>query len=84
MTYTVSITTQGQISIPAPLRRKLGLDTHKKANVTEREGKLIIEPVKDFLELGGSLHTTKKPLANKELHDFVAQFAADDYAKKGI
>ena len=60
MTYTVSVTSQGQISIPAKLRRKLGLDKHKQALVSEKEGKIIIEPVKDFLELKGSLKTNIK------------------------
>lgn len=58
--YTVSITSQGQISIPAKLRKKLGLDKNKKALVSEEDGKLVIEPVKDFLELGGSLKTDIK------------------------
>lgn len=57
MTYTVSITSQGQMSIPAPLRKKMGLDKSGRALVTEKEGKLVIEPIKDLLELRGSLKT---------------------------
>lgn len=53
----VSITSQGQISIPAAIRRKLGLDKLKKAVVTEKDGILRIEPVKDLLDLKGSLKT---------------------------
>lgn len=60
MTYTVSITSQGQMSIPAALRRQLGLDKSRKALVTEEKGKLVIEPIKDFLELRGSLKTKIK------------------------
>lgn len=58
MTYTVSITSQGQISIPAPIRKKLGLDKLKKAVVSEKDGRLLIEPVRDLLELKGSLKTS--------------------------
>lgn len=82
MTYIVSITSQGQISIPAKLRRKLGLDKHKKALVSEEKGKLIVEPVKDLLELRGSLKTNKKPLSNTELHALFAESVAREYAKK--
>jgi AbrB family looped-hinge helix DNA binding protein len=57
MAYTVTITSQGQISIPVHLRRKLGLDITKKALVTEKDGKILIEPIKDLLELKGSLKT---------------------------
>lgn len=81
MTYTVSITSQGQISIPATFRNKLGLKEYNKALVTEENGKLIIEPVKDFLEQGGSLKTNKKPLSNIKLHDLFAESLADGYAR---
>jgi AbrB family looped-hinge helix DNA binding protein len=82
MTYTVSITSQGQISIPAKLRRKLGLDRTRRAIVSEEKGRLIVEPVKDFLELAGSIKTDKKPLTNDEIHEVVAQAVANEYAKK--
>lgn len=82
MTYTVSITSQGQISIPAKLRRELGLEKTKKAVVSKEGDKLIVEPIKDLLELGGSLKTNKRPLSNKELHEVVAKAMAEEYAKK--
>ena len=58
--YTVTITSQGQISIPAKLRRKLGLDKVRKAIVSEEKSKIVIEPMKDILELRGSFKTSKK------------------------
>ncbi len=59
MTYTVSITSQGQISIPAPLRKKLGLDKFNKAIIREEKGRILIEPIKDLIDLKGSLSTGK-------------------------
>lgn len=53
MNYIVSITSQGQISIPADIRRALGFDKQRKAVIWQEEEKLIIEPVKDLLELKG-------------------------------
>lgn len=82
MTYTVTITSQGQISIPIKFRRELGLDKKRKAVVTKKDDLLIIEPIKDFLELGGSLRTNKKPLSNRELDEVVATAVAEDYAVK--
>lgn len=58
--YTVSVTSQGQISIPAKIRRELGLDKNGKALVFLEKGKVVIEPVKDLLELRGSLKTKIK------------------------
>lgn len=82
MVYTVSITSQGQISIPAKLRRKFGLDKSGKVIISEESDKLILEPVEDFLSLKGSLKSNKKPLSNKELDDIVAEAVAEEYAKK--
>lgn len=52
MTYIVSITSQGQISIPAQIRRDLKLDK-KKALVKQEGERVVIEPVKDFFSLAG-------------------------------
>ncbi len=82
MTFTVSITSQGQFSIPAKFRQKLGLEKNTKAFVTEQNGKLLVEPVKDFLELAGTLKTNKKPLSNQDLDDLVGKAIAQDYAQK--
>ena len=71
--YTVSITSQGQISIPAKLRNKLGLQKGKKANVSVQGGSLVIKPIKDFLDLAGSFKTDKKPLTSRQLHDLFAK-----------
>jgi len=81
MNYIVSITSQGQISIPAKLRVKLNLDKKQKAIVSEENGRLVVEPVADILSLKGSLKTNKKPLSNKELHEIVAQAVAEEYGR---
>lgn len=81
MIYTVSITSQGQISIPAKIRRELGFTKNNKAIVSVEKGRVTIEPVKDLLKLGGSLKTNKKPLSNQQLHDLFAVYMAGEYAK---
>ena len=81
MIYTVSITSQGQISIPAKIRRELGFTKNNKAIVSVKKGKVTIEPAKDILELGGSLKTNKKPLSNQQLHDLFATYMAGEYSK---
>ena len=82
MSYIVSITSQGQMSIPVKIRRELGFSTKKKALVSIENGKMIIEPVRDFLELAGALNTNKKPLSNQELDDFVGKAVAQEYSEK--
>lgn len=87
MTYIVSITSQGQISIPADIRRALNLDKHKKAVVRREKDKVIIEPVKDFLELEGVFkHKAIKGKSIEEImkleKDAVGEAIADRYRRK--
>lgn len=75
MVYTVSITSQGQISIPAPIRRQLDLDRKKKAVVRVERDRVIIEPVRDLLDLGGSLKTKIKVSPRKTRQMFIEYLA---------
>lgn len=80
--YTVTITSQGQVTIPAKIRRKLGLNKAKKALVNIEENRVIIEPVKDILELAGSLKTNIK--ANpRQIRDAFAKHLAQQ-ATEGL
>ncbi len=66
--YTVSITSQGQMSIPAPLRQKLGLQKKTKAIASAQNGKLVVEPAQDLLDLYGSLNKyVKKGLSSQQV-----------------
>lgn len=71
MVYTVTITSQGQISIPIALRRQLGLDRSKRATVqTGEDGTIVIKPVVDLLDLYGAIKTKKKISSKKIREDF--------------
>ncbi len=43
--------------------------------------RVVIEKIKDFIDLSGSLKTLKKPLSNQQLHDFFAQSVAEESEK---
>lgn len=60
MSYLVTITSQGQISIPAPLRRQFGLDKTKKAHVEAFGDSIIVKPEPNLLALEGIFKTKKK------------------------
>jgi AbrB family looped-hinge helix DNA binding protein len=57
MDHIVSITSQGQLTIPKALRRQLDIKGAVKAVVKLENGKLIVEPKSDFWNLEGSLQT---------------------------
>jgi bifunctional DNA-binding transcriptional regulator/antitoxin component of YhaV-PrlF toxin-antitoxin module len=64
MQQVVSITSQGQITIPASFRRFLGLDQYPKAVVSTNKNQLIIEPIPDVLSLAGTLFSKAKKNQN--------------------
>lgn len=78
MVYSVSITSRGQMSIPADARRKLGL--RRKALARIEDGQLIVEPVKSLEEIQASLKTTKK-WDNEKADDVIARAVAEDAMK---
>lgn len=87
MQQLVSITSQGQITIPASFRRKLGLDNYPKATVEIKDKQIIIEPVPDFLSLAGELHD--KAIKGKSIdqvikleHKAVEQAMVERFAPK--
>jgi len=68
MLKVLTVTAQGQVTIPAEFRRKLNLNKNPKASVRLEEEKIIIEPLPDFLQLGGILHKrAKKNISVAEL-----------------
>lgn len=58
--HFANVTSQGQVSIPAKLRKKLKLDKRRKVMILEEDGKILLEPVKDILELAGAFKLPKK------------------------
>ena len=61
MIQFVTITSQGQITIPAHFRRVLGLQKKQKAMIIIKGDELVIKPEVDILDLEGSLaHLGKK------------------------
>lgn len=80
MVYTVSITSQGQISIPVKFRRELGLGNGRKAQVSMEDGNLVISPVRDLLELKGSLKTNIKATP-RQIREAFGQYLADEAVK---
>jgi len=83
MQQFVSITSQGQISIPAQMRKALGLSRYNKALIRQEHNRLIIEPAPDLLALGGSLRDiaiTDKTV--DEVQAIEKQAVADGFAKK--
>ncbi|KKS97582.1 MAG: hypothetical protein UV73_C0007G0025 [Candidatus Gottesmanbacteria bacterium GW2011_GWA2_43_14] len=76
MIHYVTITSQGQITIPAKLRRKFNFGKNKKAIVSYTENGILVEPVKDILEFEGIFKTDKKIPFKKARKAFVEYLAS--------
>jgi bifunctional DNA-binding transcriptional regulator/antitoxin component of YhaV-PrlF toxin-antitoxin module len=75
MRNTITITSKGQTTLPAPMRRKLGLDKNGgilQVSFNERKGELIISKPVSVAELSSQISQHIKP-GTKPLTD------ADDY-----
>lgn len=76
MTQAVSITSQGQLTIPKSIRDAFGIHGMVKAFIKTDGNKIIVEPKTDFWSLPSSLES-KVSLSDKEL-----QKARQDFSKK--
>lgn len=70
----VSITSQGQLTIPMAIRRSFGINGSVKALVRKENNFIIVEPKKDFWLLEGALASEIK-LSDKELREARESFS---------
>ncbi len=57
---TAQISDKGQITIPADIRRKLGLKAKSRVQIEVQDNVAVLRPVKSILELSGVLHEQAK------------------------
>ena len=82
MQYTTTITQKGQATIPAPIRKSLGIKPKSKI-IFELKDKLeaSIKPVADFFTLQGSVKSTK-PFNMEAMDKAVSAHFKKEYGKK--
>jgi len=73
MQKVVSITSQGQLTVPQIMLRSLGVNGPVKAVIRKKADKLEVELKKDFWSLGGSLNTGIK-LSDSDLRKARKEF----------
>ncbi len=74
MHHVVSITSQGQLTIPKKIRDAFGLTGKTKAIVEKKGNTIIVKPKHDFWEILGSLQS-KIRLSDKQLQKARKQFS---------
>lgn len=87
MTYTATVTSQGQITIPIEIRRKLKLDKNRKIVIKLENNAIFMESEPDIMQLSGIL--SDRAIKNKSIdeiirieEDAVADAVAERYRVK--
>ena len=55
----VSVSSKGQIVLPSDMRSRMNITKGRKLVLVEREGVIIMKPLKKLSELGGILKTSE-------------------------
>ncbi|MEI6511269.1 MAG: AbrB/MazE/SpoVT family DNA-binding domain-containing protein [Candidatus Uhrbacteria bacterium] len=73
MSQVVTITSQGQLTIPRAIRRLFQMTGSTKADLRMEDGRIIVEPKTGFWSLAGSLKS-KTRLTDDQLNAARATF----------
>ncbi len=76
MQKVVSITSQGQITIPSEIRQLFGITTATKAVLSVKKNQIVIKPKDEFWSLQGSLKSDVK------LTDGQLKAARENFSRK--
>lgn len=87
MTFSATVTSQGQITIPVEIRRKLKLDKNRRIVLKLENNTIFMESEPDIMLLSGSL--SDRAIKNKSIDeiiriekDAVGEAVAEQYRKK--
>lgn len=69
MTYTSTITTKGQVTIPIDIRKFFKIKPGDTIIFEKKQNHVVIKPSDDFLSLGGSL--SKHAIKGKSLQEII-------------
>ena len=82
MQFTTVVTQKGQATIPAPIRKRLGIKANTKIVFELKNGKEgTFKPVMDFFTLKGSIKSTL-PFDLKAMEKAVEKTIVNKYVKK--
>ena len=82
--YRMKITQRGQMTIPAAIRRKLGLKTGGEVTIREADGAVVMEAPKFTVEsVFGSVAPLKRRLSDREITDIAWEEQARRALSKG-
>lgn len=82
---SATLTSKGQITLPKPIRERLGLTTGDRVAFRERpDGSVVLErETVDLLSLRGSVRPAVRGVSIDDMHAGVQRAVARQYRRKG-
>jgi AbrB family looped-hinge helix DNA binding protein len=83
---TAQVSDKGQITIPADVRRKLGLKAKSRVEIQAREDGLLIRPMKSIGELSGIFRDYAKGKTTdwSVIREETMRIVAEEVAREGM
>jgi AbrB family looped-hinge helix DNA binding protein len=72
-----TVSSKGQVTLPAKLREKLGIRSKDKVQFLLRENEIVIKPLRSFRELRGTI-SPKKGDPRKVVYEAVAKHVMEE------
>lgn len=83
MTYTAKVTSQGQVTIPKPIRDSLVSNSSRKIFFVKENDQIMVKPVTDFMEMKGTVKTPQgKTYSDQKADQAIAKQVKEDYASE--
>ena len=82
--YYSSVSPKGQITLPADLRKKLGIKPKDHVRIVEQEDGIFIKRVPRFSEFFMSIPALKTPMSVEEMTELVAEEHAQEVMRQGL
>jgi AbrB family looped-hinge helix DNA binding protein len=81
---TAQVSDKGQITVPAQVRRKLGMKAKSRVEIEVRGNELVVRPIRSVMELSGifSEAAKGKPTDWETIRAETYRAMADEYRKK--
>jgi len=82
----VTISDKGQLTLPAPMRKRLGIKSRSKVEVEIRDSEIVIRPAKTIRDVAGIFaeHAKGKITDWETIRNQVEQAVAEEVAHEGL
>jgi len=77
--HTSTITSKGQVTIPAEMRRRLGLVAGQRVAFGLKDGRIVLEAVKDDISASFGLLKADRPVSDEQMEQDVAAAANERF-----